>query len=170
MNDRAQLHTLEGLAAAVLMTLTMLTIVQSTMIVTPQNELSMTVQLEQVSSDALAVLDMAPDTAIEYNLTECIAGWDMKESNVTGNNLDTLDGELSYLLSGTQYNVDLSYFKNGVLSKKQVIINGAPTEDAVVVRRLVALTNSDVVSSGGSWNIANDEVLIVEVKLTAWRI
>jgi hypothetical protein len=170
MNNKAQLHTLEGLGAAVLMTLTILTIAQSTMIVTPQNELVMTVQLEQMTSDALAVIDIAPHTAIQNNLTECVAQWNLNESEVTSNNLDTLNEELAILLPGIQYNVDLTYSQNGNINTKNAIINGAPTEDAVVVRRLVTLSKASVDSAGGSWNIADDELLVVEVKLTAWII
>jgi hypothetical protein len=170
MNNKAQLHTLEGLGAAVLMTLTILTIAQSTMIVTPQNELVMIVQLEQMTSDALAVIDIAPHTTIQNNLTECVAGWDHNESNVLTNNLEMLNEELAILLPGIQYNVDLTYSQNGNINTKNAIINGAPTEDAVVVRRLVTLSKASVDSAGGVWNIADNELLIVEVKLTAWII
>ncbi len=170
LNDRAQIHTLEGLAAAILMVITMLAITQSAMIVTPQNELSMIVHQEQISSDALTVLDIAPDTAIQYNLTECVAGWQGNESNVTSSNLETLDNELANLLPDIKYNVDLAYVKDGELNTKQVIINGAATEDAVVVRRLVTLSNSSVTSSGGAWNLTDDELMVVEVRLTSWQI
>lgn len=170
MNDKAQLHTLEGLAAALLMTLTVLTITQSTMIITPQNELTMDVQLKQMASDALAVLDMAPQTAIQDNLTECIASWDMNEANLTANNLEILDKELSYLLPETYYNVNLAYLEGTDVKVRKVIVNGTPVENAVVARRLVSLSNSTVSDCGGGWNVADNELLIVEVRLTAWRI
>ncbi|MDW7731113.1 MAG: hypothetical protein SCH66_01645 [Methanolobus sp.] len=170
MNDKAQIHTLEGLAAAILMTLTMLAVTQGATIVTPQNGLAMDVQLEQIASDALAVIDMTPDTAIQYNLTECVASWDMNESTGIGDNLEKLDDELGYLLPRTQYNVDLAYLEGGNVVTKPVILSGIPTENDVVVRRLVTLSNSTVTDSGGSWNIANDELLVVEVRLTAWKV
>lgn len=170
MNNKAQLHTMEGLAAAVLMTLTILTITQSTMIVTPQNELATAVQLEQITSDALAIIDIAPNTAIKRNLTECVAAWDLTESTVVSNDLETLDEQLASLLPGIQYNVDFTYSENGNIHTKNVIINGAPTEDTIVARRLVALSKSVVDLAGGSWNIADDELLIVEVKVIAWMI
>ncbi|AFV23739.1 hypothetical protein Mpsy_1532 [Methanolobus psychrophilus R15] len=172
MNDKAQLHTLEGLAAALLMTLTILTITQSAMIITPQNELVMDVQLKQIASDALTVLDSAPEATIRNDLTECIASWNMTEASLTVNNLGMLDNELSYLLPDILYNVNIAYFDVGTqkLTDKKVIVNGAPTENAVVARRLVSLSNSTVSSSGGAWGIADDELLIVEVRLTAWRV
>lgn len=175
MNDKAQLHTLEGLAAALLMTLTILTITQSAMIITPQNELVMDVQLKQMASDALTVLDSAPEATIRNDLTECIASWDGNEASLDANNHGMLDNELSYLLPDILYNVNIAYvtYVNATtqhLTDKKVIVNGAPTENAVVARRLVSLSNSTVSSSGGAWNIADDELLIVEVRLTAWRV
>jgi hypothetical protein len=172
MNDKAQLHTLEGLAAALLMTLTILTITQSAMIITPQNELVMDVQLKQMASDALTVLDSAPEATIRNDLTECIASWDRNETSLATNPLELLDNELSYLLPDILYNVNIAYFDVGTrdLIDKRVIVNGAPTENAVVARRLVSLSNSTVSSSGGAWSIPDDELLIVEVRLTAWRV
>lgn len=170
MNDRAQMHTLEGLAAAILMTLTMLAVTQGTTIVTPQNELAMDVQLEQLASDALAIIDMTPDTAIQHNLTECVAGWDMVGSSGVGDNLEELDEELRYLLPGTQYNVDLVYLDNGNIVTEPIIIHGIPNENDVVVRRLVTLSRSMVLACGGSWNIDSHELLVVEVRLTAWKV
>lgn len=171
MKDKAQMHTLEGLAAAILMTLTMLAVTHGATIVTPQNELAMDVHLEQIASDTLAVIDMTPDTAIQYNLTECVASWDMGESTGIGDNLEKLDNELEDLLpQDTQYNVDLAYLEGGNVVTKQVILNGIPNENDVVVRRLVTLSNSTVTGAGGSWNIADDDLLIVEVRLTAWKV
>lgn len=170
MNDRAQIHTLEGLAAAILMTLTILAVTQGTTIVTPQNELAMDVQLEQLAHDALAIVDMTPDTAIQYNLTECVSSWDMGESTGVGDNLEKLDEELAYLLPGIRYNVDLVYLSSGKVVTKPVIINGIATENDVVARRLVALTNETASTMGGGWNLADDEIKIVEVRMTAWKV
>ncbi|WP_094227899.1 DUF7288 family protein [Methanolobus psychrotolerans] len=170
MNNKAQLHTLEGLGAAVLMTLTILAITQSTMIVTPQNALAVDVQLEQMSSDALAVLDIASMASVQYNLTECIASWDMAEPTYPTGNLDNLDTALSYLLPGILYNVDLAYTKSGNLNVEKVIINGPPSTNAVVARRYVTLTNQTVNNMGGGWSLQDDELRVVEVRMTAWKV
>ncbi|MDK2826364.1 MAG: hypothetical protein PWQ44_1544 [Methanolobus sp.] len=173
MNDKAQLHTLEGLGAAVLMTLTILTITQSTMIVTPQNELAIDVHLEQISSDALTVLDRNPVDSDQYNLTECIASWDMTEAsypdNMTGN-LDELDAGLQYLLPDTLYNVDLAYIENGDMKVDNAIIRGPAGKNSVVTRHFVTLTNETVSEMGGSWNLGETELRVVEVRLTAWEV
>jgi hypothetical protein len=173
MNDKAQLHTLEGLGAAVLMTLTILTITQSTMIVTPQNELAIDVHLEQISSDALTVMDINPVESDQWNLTECIANWDMSEASYPNDmvgNLDELDGGLQYLLPDTLYNVDLAYIEGDELKVKNAIIKGPPGKNAVVARHFVTLTNETVSEMGGNWNLGDTELRVVEVRLTTWKV
>ncbi|WP_319506296.1 hypothetical protein [uncultured Methanolobus sp.] len=170
MNDKAQLHTLEGLSAAFMITMTVLAITQSTMIMTPQNELAVGVQLEQLSSDSLAVLDTARHGSVQHNLTECVASWNLAEATYPTNDLEKLDKALSYLLPGILYNVDLVYFDNDDLKVKKVIINGPPTDNAVVVRRFVTLTNESVSAMGGGWNLADDEIKVIEVRMTAWKV
>jgi hypothetical protein len=173
MNDKAQLHTLEGLGAAVLMTLTILTITQSTMIVTPQNELAIDVHLEQMSSDALIVMDNNPVESDQWNLTECIAYWDMTEANypddMTGN-LEELDMGLHYLLPDILYNVDLAYIEGDELKVKNAIIKGPAGKNSVVTRHFVTLTNETVTSMGGNWNLGDNELRVVEVRLTTWKV
>lgn len=170
MNDKAQLHTLEGLGAAVLITFTILAITQSTMMVTPQNELTISVQLEQMSYDALAIIDTADHGSLQYDLTECVAGWDMNPASYPTGNLEELDIALSHILPDLMYNVDLVYFKNGNLTVKNVITHGIPGENAVVAKRFVTLTNDIVSNQGGGWNLANNELRVVEVRLTTWKI
>ena len=170
MNEKAQLHTLEGLGAAVLITFTVLAITQSTMMVTPQNELTVSVQLEQMSYDALAILDTADHGSLQYNLTECIAGWDMNPASYPTGNLEKLDNALSRILPDLMYNVDLVYFKDGNLTIRNVIVHGIPGENSVVAKRFVTLTDDIVSDNGGGWNLANNELRVVEVRLIAWKI
>jgi len=171
MNDKAQLHTLEGLGAAVLITLTILIIIQSTVIVTPQSEMFMQVNLGQIASDTLTILDIAPQIAIQNNLTKCVASYNVSnESTLNGWKLDILDDELSEVLTDIMYNVDFAYVNNGNLTVKHVVVNGMPTDNSAVARRLVTLYNSTVTNSGGTWDIDNSDLQVVEVRLTVWQI
>jgi len=170
VNDEAQIHTIEGFAAATLITMTVMLITQSAVIITPQTELSLEVQLQQTASDALTVLDIAPATAIQYNLTECVAGENMSEATPQGGNLQNLDRELSKLLPDLHYNVDFAYVNNNSITLKHAIIHGTPAEHSVVAKRLVTLYNSTVEEAGGAWSIQQDELLVVEVRLTAWQV
>ncbi|SFM67091.1 DUF7288 family protein [Methanolobus profundi] len=170
MNEKGQLHTLEGLAAALMITMTVLVISQSTMMVTPQNELAVNVHLEQLSSDALAVIDTADSGSVEHDLTECVSSWNMMEATYPASSLCDLDDELSYLLPGVLYNIELAYFKDQNLNVKKVIINGPPGENSVVVRRFVTITNETVNDAGGGWNLKEDELRVVEVRMTTWKV
>jgi hypothetical protein len=172
LNDKAQLHTMEGLLAAILMTMTVLMITQSTAIVTPQNELAIDVQLEQIGSDTLKVIDIAPQTSIiRNNLTECVASWDTTtEASYPTNNLEILDNSISNLMPEILYNVNFAYTRNGNLTVKKVIIHGQPADNAVVVRHYVTLTNETVKTMGGGWNLADDEIKVVEVRMTTWKV
>jgi hypothetical protein len=144
------------------------------MIVTPQNELAIDVHLEQISSDALTVLDINPADSDQYNLTECIASWDMTEASYPGDmtgNLVELDAGLHYLLPDILYNVDLAYVENsGELKVDNAIIKGPPSKNAVVTRHFVTLTNETVSEMGGGWNLGDTELRVVEVRLTTWKV
>ena len=170
MNEEAQLMTLEGFTAATLMMLTVLLIIRSSLIITPQSELSIDVQLEQTASDVLAVLDMAPETASPMNLTGYVAGWNMSEATLQSNSLPEFDYQLSELLGDMMYNVEFAYVENGTLTVKHVILHGAPVENSAVATRLVTLYNTTVSGAGGAWNISSDDLKVVEVRLTPWRV
>ncbi|WP_321419905.1 hypothetical protein [uncultured Methanomethylovorans sp.] len=170
MDDKAQLQTLEGLGAALLITMTVVIITQSATVITPQHEMMLDVQLEQMAYDILTLLDVAPSYVMGANLTECVAGWDLNQAAIKHNSLPYLDRELSVLLPGLLYNVDISYVRNDSLVTKNAILNGYPTEDAVVARRTVMLTNSTVTKAKGVWPIASDELQMVEVRLTVWQV
>ena len=170
MNDEAQLHTLESIAAAIFITLTVYIITQSAVVITPQPEMFMDVQLKQTTSDALTVLDMAPDSVVQCNLTQCVASWNLSEGTLGNSSLQVLDQEILQLLPDMAYNVDFAYVENDSLSVKHVIVNGVPREDSVVARRLVTLYNSTVTDAGGAWNITEDELRVVEVRLITWHV
>lgn len=170
MDNKAQLQTLEGLGAALLITMTVVIITQSATVITPQHEMMLDVQLEQMSYDVLTLLDVAPSYVMGANLTECVAEWNMKDATVSNSTSPLLNSELSLLLPGLLYNVDMSYVDNGNLVKKDTILNGYPTEDAVVARRTVMLTNSTVTEANGAWDLESNEIQMVEVRLTVWQV
>ncbi|MCD4806993.1 MAG: hypothetical protein K8R13_05370 [Methanococcoides sp.] len=171
MNDKAQLYTLEGLIAAVLVTITLLAVAQSSVVITPQTDNFLEVQMKQKINDALVILDVTPDTTIENNLTECVASWNTsKEASYGKDQLVTLDKELAIMLPDLMYNVEFAYVENSSVVVKNTVFNGAPTENSITANRLVTLSNSTVNSYGGTWMIPDDELKVVEVRLTAWHV
>jgi hypothetical protein len=176
MNEKAQLHTLEGFVAAAMMTFTAMLVAQSSLIITPQSELSMDVQLRQTASDALSVLDTAPGSALSRNLTVYVAGWNMTDAPfppqmLQNHSLQAFDIEIKSILpDDVIYNVDFAYVENESLTVKHAIIHGAPVENSIVANRLVTLYNSTVTQAGGKWNISSSDVKVVEVRLIVWRV
>ena len=171
MNDKAQLYTLEGLIAAVLVTITLLAVAQSSVVITPQTDNFLEVQMKQKINDALVILDVTPDTTIENNLTECVASWNMStEASYGKDQLVALDNQLAIMLPDLMYNVEFAYVENSSVVVKNTVFNGAPTENSITANRLVTLSNSTVNSYGGTWMIPDDELKVVEVRLTAWHV
>ncbi|MGB8216794.1 MAG: hypothetical protein WCE94_05770 [Candidatus Methanoperedens sp.] len=171
MNDKAQIHTLEGFFAATLMVLTIMLITRSAVIITPQSELAMDVQLKQTADDALAILDIAPETALQSNLTELVAGWDNVSATPQSKSLPELDFEIHNQLKDVMYNVDFAYVENGdTVTVRHAIIHGAPVENSIVATRPVTLYNYTVAQAGGKWNISSNDLKVVEVRLIAWRV
>jgi len=175
MNEKAQIYTLEGFVAASLMILTVMMITKSSLIITPQNELTMDVKLKQTADDAIAVIDMAPQTAFQYNLTELVAGWNNQSYYFDipqNNSLKALEYEMDTQLKDKDisYNIDFAYVENDTLTVKHAIIHGEPIDNSVVATRLVTLYNSMVTTAGGSWNISPNDLKVVEVRLIAWQV
>ncbi len=172
MNETAQMHTLEGFVAAGVILMIVLLISENTMIITPQCELSMNVQLQQTATDVLNVLDIAPDSALQYNLnlTEHVAGYNLSEPIPQNNSLKSLDIEINNLLGDILYNVDFVYIDNSTITNKHVIIHGAPIENSMSASRLITLYNETVMQTGGTWNISSNNVQVVEVRLIIWQI
>lgn len=172
MNDEAQLHTLEGLAAALLITTTLFMVINYSIIASPQSDMKIGIQLKQSASDALTVLDVPSAELMETNLTEYIAGYDTGSTvNLSSPGIPELDDRLAGLLPGTLYNLDLAYVDNsGNITVSNVIVGGMPARDAIVTRKYVVLDNATVSVAGGTWNLDDDELKVVEVRLIAWKL
>ncbi len=61
VDNTGQLYTIEGIAAGILMIITAYLVISSTSVITPQDVHVVDMQLEQLSYDALAIMD-TPDT------------------------------------------------------------------------------------------------------------
>jgi hypothetical protein len=172
MNETAQMNTLEGFVSAGVILMIVMLISENTMIITPQCELSMDVQLQQTATDVLNILDIAPDSALQYNLnlTEHVAGYNLSEPIPQNNSLKSLDTEINNLLGDILYNVDFVYIDNSTITNNHVIMHGAPIENSMSASRLITLYNETVMQTGGTWNISSNNVQVVEVRLIIWQI
>jgi len=188
-DESGQLHTLEGLSAAVLMLATIFIVTQGTTYITPQTELSLDVQLMQLGHDALLVLDF------EYPLDDIllkkyVLNWTGTEANISSTAPDSIDvnstqfgingkNDLDHCLdellpNHVIYNVDFVYFNDTtqMLNTSHIIMNGAPVDNSVSVSQLVTLHRNDLNDAPpySYWNGTIDEsdVEVVEVRLILW--
>ncbi|MDY6965073.1 MAG: hypothetical protein SVM80_03775 [Halobacteriota archaeon] len=189
-DKNAQLHTIEGISAAVLMVITLYFVTQSAVVVTPQTELSIDAQLKQIGNDVLTVLDSEEiynSTTDEILLKRYVANWSGAEADIISpvpNSIDIdddgendLNATLYELLpDNVMYNVDFVYVNgtgaNMELNKTHVIKRGAPVEDSVVVSRLVTIHWNDEISN--YWNLTNmrgpPDIKVIEVRLILWYL
>jgi len=190
-DERGQLHTIEGLAAALLMISTVFFVTQGVTVITPQTGLSLDVQLKQSGSDALVVLDT------EYQkdgilLKRYVAAWDGTEANVTYPVPKSIDVNSSYfgnasgnglnhtlsvlLPKDVVYNVDFVFWdkNDNFMNTSHVIMKGYPPDDSIAVSQLVTLHHNEYkYKLSDYWNnIITDETdaKVVEVRLILWHV
>ena len=187
-DERGQLHTIEGLAAAVLMITTIYFVTQGVMVITPQTGLSLDVQLKQLGSDALMVLD-ADDPRDGILLKRYVAAWNGTEANIThpvpdsidvnshqfgSDGMNDLNHSLYLLLNQTQrdvlYNVDFVYKNGSFMNTSHVILKGFPPDDSIAVSRLVTLHSGDTIVSPQLNTVEDLDLKVVEVRLILWWV
>jgi hypothetical protein len=185
-DEKGQLHTIEGLAAALLMISTVFFVTQGVTVITPQTGLSLDVQLKQSGSDALMVLDTEYPVGGSILLKKYVAAWNGTEANITKpvpNSIDVnsdgkndLNHNLSEILpEDVVYNVDFVYLNGSFMNTSHVIMKGYPPDDSIAVSQLVTLhhNETDYELSEAYWNnTITDETdaKVVEVRLILWQV
>ncbi len=195
-DQKAQLHTLEGVAASVILLLVIIYAIDATSM-TPLTASTSSVHVEYelatLGQDILNTLDYAEpgynsklkNDILAWNGTEYIWNGTMYTENgntsyATGN----LSNNLTRLMKDTLVNqgiahkVEVIYLitSNNITepsSSDVLIYAGTPSNNAVIVSRKIVLQNTDGVAPGSpirdidpSSNLYN----IVDVKLVMWRM
>ncbi|MFZ3059647.1 MAG: hypothetical protein WA102_07890 [Candidatus Methanoperedens sp.] len=189
-DDKAQMHTLEGVAAATIMLLVIVYAIDATSM-TPLTSSTANVhvetELQVLGQDILGALDyaepgynsMLKNDVLTWNGSEYIwSGTNYMEKGGTANLANNLTNILNATLigQGIAHNVALTFLSdNGAsYSTERMIYNGDPSENAVIVSRKIVLQNTDFTPSANypipdidpSTNLYN----IVDVKLILWRM
>ncbi|MDY6931419.1 MAG: hypothetical protein SVJ22_05845 [Halobacteriota archaeon] len=164
-DESAQMNTIEGVSAAVLMMITLFFVTQSS-IITPQTEMLLDTQLRQLGNDALRVLD-SEEITNNYNANNTLL-----ELYVANWSSSDLESDIDMLLpDNILYNLDFIHLeKNLSVNRSRVVTRGAPVEDSVIVSRLVSLHSDDNLSNKWNLTIAQTDVKVVEVRLALWYI
>jgi len=189
-DEKGQLHTIEGLAAALLMISTLFFVTQGVTVITPQTGLSLDTQLKQLGADALTVLD-TEDLLDGILLKKYVAAWDGTEANITHPVPDSI-GVMSHrfeyeggnglnhslyvlLPEDVVYNVDFIYLNGSFMNTSHVIMKGFPPDDSTAVSQLVTLhhNETDYKLSEAYWNntiTGETDAKVVEVRLILWQV
>jgi hypothetical protein len=194
-DEKAQLHTLEGVAAASIMLIVIIYAIDATSM-TPLTASTSSVHVEAelraMGQDIFNILDYA-EPNYTSKLKMDIASWDGKEyiwsganytvkgtTNVTGNLTNI--SELFYatlIKRGIAHNLDVVFLSRGSDNttypvKVKFIFDGDPSNNAVIISRKIVLQNSDFIKGYSdsiedidrSSNLYN----IVDIRLTLWRM
>lgn len=198
MKDRAQLHTLEGLTASIIIVLAIVYVFNSFAVVPNASSATSENAESQMQSLANDVLTQANSNG---NLKEAILNWSDRSFNETNStyyyNGRNPPGEFGDTLGkvlrdeGYSYNIVLVYgTPDGTESELTMVRHGTPSNNAVSAGTQVTLNNEDILHGNGpelenssahtypikdtAQNMVGGQDLIrlynvVQVRITLWR-
>ncbi len=190
-DEKAQLHTLEGVAASTILLLVIIYAIDATSM-TPLTSSTSSVHVESelraLGQDILNTMDYA-EPGYNSNLKNDIITWDGNEYIWSGSSYlikggtTSLNNNLSATLNitlikqGIAHNVELTYLENSTLlpNNRNMIYNGDPSTSAVIVTRKIVLQDAE--APPNPYNPISKKDIdpstslynIVEVKLILWR-
>ncbi|MFB6282498.1 MAG: hypothetical protein ABEK59_00995 [Halobacteria archaeon] len=191
-DDGGQVHTLEGVSAAVLIILTATFMVQS-LAITPTS--SSTASKEVETQMKVIGEDLLDKTYSTGGLREALLNWNGTGGNFVdagtkgfyrGRGMPGKFGDdlnQTYFQKGIAYNIELTYRRSGTndTATTTLVTNGEPTTNAVTVNRLIVLYDDDTLTGSSKQlgeavdypieNLDSPDLIfnVVEVRLTAWR-
>ncbi|NJD51421.1 MAG: hypothetical protein FIB07_00970 [Candidatus Methanoperedens sp.] len=194
LDEKGQMHTLEGVAAATIMLLVIVYAIDATSM-TPLTSSTANVhvetELQVLGQDILGALDYA-EPGYNSKLKNDVLDWNGKEYTWDGtkymekgnasypqNNLtNNLTNSLNYTLTtqGIAHSVELTFLRNNGTSllTQKMIYNGNPSDNAVIISRKIVLHNSDNPNKNNilltDIDPSTDLYNIVDVKLVLWRM
>ncbi len=200
LDEKAQMHTLEGVAAATIMLLVIVYAIDATSML-PLTSSTANVhaetELQAMGQDILGALDdVEPGYTGNSQLKNDVLNWTGNEYiwngtqyqalniNGTTNTSDILKNNLTNIANamlvpqGIAHNVDVVFIDNSTFypSICRMIYNGNPSDNAVIIARKIVLYGTDNLNPNNLNCPINDIGTstnlynIVEVRLTLWRM
>lgn len=198
LDEKAQMHTLEGVAAATIMLLVIVYAIDATSM-TPLTSSTANVhaetELQALGQDILSALDYS-EPGYNSKLKYDVLNWSGSEyiwngtqylqlsygqidqsNNLTNNLTAILNATL--IGQGIAHNVELIFLDNSTFlpTSQTMIYNGDPSDNAVIVSRKIVLYSSDNPNPNNNPNYPIEDIdpstnlyNIVDVKLTLWRM
>ncbi|MDW7727836.1 MAG: hypothetical protein SCH70_12135 [Candidatus Methanoperedens sp.] len=194
-DDKAQLHTMEGVAAATLILLVILYAIDATSMTPLTSSTSgvhMELELRSLGTGILNTLDYA-EPGYRSKINYDISGWNGSRYVWNGeeyagfvDDTEYLDNNLTGLLRAVlvnesiAHNLELVYITiqdNATNSaRSKLIYNGDPSDNAVIVSRKIILHDGDINETSNPYNPIKDIDgatnlwNIVDVNLILWRL
>lgn len=193
LDEKAQLHTLEGVAAATIMLLVIGYVIDATSL-TPLTSSTANVhietELQMLGQDILSALDYS-EPGYNSKLKNDVLGWTGNEYIWSGSNyVDRLNAANSLnnsltdvariilVKQGIAHNVELTFLANNgtSFSSQRMIYNGEPSNNAVIISRKLTVHDGEINKTKYPDNPVEDVDLfltnfsnIIDVKLILWR-
>ncbi len=197
-DEKAQLHTLEGVAAAIIILIVIIYAIDATSM-TPltasTSNAHVETELSVLGQDILNTLDYA-EPGYNSKLKNDIINWNGRQyswngskymedgnatdsrNNLTNNLTDILSSTL--IRQGIAHKVELTYFiisnNETVPSVPDVMVYaGVPSDNAVIVSRKIVLQDTDNITStspmkGNDIDPSTNFFNIVDIRLVLWRM
>jgi hypothetical protein len=166
--DNAQLYTVEGIVASILMLMVVIFVVRGAPLTSntaSSSSKNVESQLETIGQDLLTILDFKHENSLSLNspLKESIVYWDGSEIdgqggvsspkvNITVNALQEALGP-----AGIAYNLELRYYtplnvsknciSNKGVSTRKILWNGNPSDNSVTVSKELILHDGDNITA-----------------------
>jgi hypothetical protein len=176
-DDRGQLFTIEGVAAALIMLASAYFVVNATSIYTPGDTHINDMQLETLGSDALIMMNTAPNTSVQSPLQTIAENpsssgntfWQMY-NNIVNNRTDTGQDSIQFMANVSYVENDNKTVNSSTLiNRTRPLLEGehaVRVTDWVIVNSTKNYPSDSYPLSGCSLGVCNRTVL-VEVYL--WR-
>ena len=166
VNDAGQLYTMEGVAAGIIMLLTAYIVVSTTSVYTTGDTHIPDMQLEQLGSDVLAMMDTPDENGVKSQLVEYISSNNRNDFNNTF--LNYCNATTSGTLDNLHMSANVTY-RSGSDIKEHLFVapddSWTGRESAVRVTRWVQLTTKPSEMPGDM--AVRPQAVLVEVLL--WR-
>jgi len=168
VRDAAQLYTIEGVSAGLIMILTAFFVVNATTVYTAGDSHISDMQLEILGSDALKMMDMPPNSSVTKSPLQTIIEPVNPDSetfktlflNLTNNRTDIGPDRIQFTANISYYNIAGGTTESLPLASSRAITGG---EHAVRVTKWVIVNKKLPPSSG----VLQDRAVLVEVLM--WR-
>jgi len=161
VNNSAQLYTIEGIAAGILMIVTAYLIVSTSTVLTPQDIHISDMQLEQLGHDALLVMNTPRDYGTPSNLTNIVSE---NKPDWFYNNFTPLVNSRVFSPDDTiHYNVSLYHCEGSDVKREYFADDNRP----YIGEKTVKVTQWVVMGPAASIPELRDKIVLVEVLL--WR-